>query len=373
MDRLKKHIKAIVLLLAAAVLLAACASKPKTPEPEKAPEPAPVQKAEQPAAPAAPTVSQDDLDKLLAQAKELKKKAFDLKLFEVMPDDYKAADALLSEGQKAYDAKNAEEAKKGLEGAIAAYKDLIAKGVVEIANTKKKEAEDLKATAAKVGADSSQTERFGAGDEAFQAADELLGAGKAEESIPGFDNAKLCYQLAWKREVASDLRQSIEDKSYAQWDTGNYQVAENKFQSEESLWASGAQADRVAGADALDEAILRYNLVVQKGKEFTVASIKQKTDEEKQRSEEIKAEVAAKDAYESALKLYQDGASQLAAKDYDTAADTYGQSGDGFADAYKIAAEKRAAAEAAMKAASEATAESKRKAEEADPLLKASN
>jgi hypothetical protein len=368
MNRVKKPIETIALLFAVAAILASCASKPKVPAPEPATEPTVTQPAV--VEPAKPAVGQEDLDKLLAQAKELKKRAFDLKLFEVLPDDYKAADALLAEGQKAYDDKKTEEAKKALESTIAAYKDLISRGIVEIAQSKRKDAEDMKAIAVKAGADSSQTERFGSGDEAFKSADELFGASKAEESIPGFDKARLDYELSWKRAVATELRQGIEDKGYAQWDSGNFQTADAKYQAEEGFWASGKEADRASGLDALDEAILRFNLVVQKGKENAVATVKQKTDEEKQRADEIKAEVAAKDDYEAALKLYQDGESQLAAKEYDAAVDTYDRSGAGFAGAYDVAAKKRAEAQAAMKSANEATAESKRKAEEADPLLK---
>jgi hypothetical protein len=372
MNRVKKPIKTIALLIATLAIFVSCASKPKAPTPEPVPAPAAATPAQ--AAPAAaPATSQEDLDKLLAQAKELKKKAFDLKLFEVLPDDYKAADALLAEGQKAYDDKKADEAKKGLDSAISAYKDLIAKGIIEIAQAKRKEAEDYKATAVKAGADSTQAERFGAGDEAFKAADELFGASKAEASIPGFEKALLYYELAWKRAAAGELRQGIEDKDFAQWDSGNFQLAENKYQAEDGFWASGNEADRASGIDALDEAILRYNLVVQKGHEMTVSAVKDKTDAERQRSEEIKANVAVKDKYDAALELYKEGDSKLATKDYEAAADAYGRSGTGFADAYQAAAEKRAKAEAAMKAAGEATSESQRKAEEADPLLQSTS
>jgi hypothetical protein len=366
MNRVKKPIKTLALLAAILMILASCASKPKAPAVEPGPAPAAAAPAQ---AAAAPAVSQDDLDKLLAQAKELKKKAFDLKLFEVLPDDYKAADALLAAGQKAYDDKAAEDAKKGLDSAISAYTDLISKGVVEVAQAKRKDAEDMKATAVKAGADSSQSERFGAGDESLTAAASLLDASKAEESIPGFETARLYYELSWKRSVASELRQSIEDKDFAKWDSSNFQLAETKFQAEEGFWASENGADRASGVDALDEAILRYNLVVQKGREMAVSTVKAKTDEEKQRSEDIKANVAVKDQYDAAMDLYNDGASKLAAKDYEAAADSYDRSGTAFADAYQAAADKRAEAEAAMKAADEATAQSQRKAEEADPLL----
>jgi hypothetical protein len=372
MNRVKKPIKTIALLVAIVAILASCASKPKPPVTEPvpaAPQPAQVE----PAPAAAPAVSQDDLDKLLDQAKMLKKKAFDLKLFEVLPDDYKAADALLAQGQKAYDDKAAEDAKKGLDSAIAAYTDLIAKGVVDIAQAKRKDAENIKATAVKVGADSSQTERFGAGDEAYKAASALLDGAQAEQSIPGFETSRVYYELAWKRAVATELKQSIADKGYAQWDSGNFQVADNKYQAEEGFWASGNEADRASGVDALDEAILRYNLVVQKGRETAVSTVKEKTDAEKQRSEDIKANVAVKDQYDAAMGLYNDGAGKLAAKDYEGAADAYSGAGSAFQAAYESAAQKRAAAEAAIKSAGEATAESQRKAEEAEPLLQSTS
>ena len=323
----------------------------------------------QPAVEAAPAISQDELDKLLAEAKELNKKAFDLKLFEVLADDYKAAKALLATGQGAYDAKDAPAAKEGLEKAIAAYKDLIARGVVEIAQAKRKEAEDMKAIAAKTGADSSQVERFGAGDEAFTAAAALVDDQKAEEAIPAFEKARLYYELAWKRSVASDIRDNIEQKDYAKWDSGNFQLADTKYQAEEGFWASESDETRASGTDALDEAILRFNLVVQKGREMAAVTIKDKTDEAKQRSEDIKANVAVKDLYAAALETYNEGASKLAAKEYEDAAEAYDKSGAAFEEAYAAAAEKRAKAEEAMKAAEEATAESQRKAEEADPLL----
>jgi hypothetical protein len=368
MNRVKKPIKTLALLIATLAIFVSCASKPKTPAPEVKPAPAATTTQVEPAA-ATPAVSQDDLDKLLAQAKELKKRAFDLKLYEVLPDDYKAADALLASGQKAYDDKAAEDAKKGLDSAISAYKDLIAKGVVEIAQAKRKEAEDVKAAASKTGADASQSERFGAGDEAFKAAAALFDDSKAEDSIPGFEKARLYYELAWKRSVASDLKTTIADKDFAKWDSGNFQLADNKYEAEDGFWSSGNEADRVSGIDALDEAILRYNLVIQKGREMAVSAVKDKTDEAKQRSDEIKANVAVKDQYDAAMDLYKQGDSDLAAKDYDAAADAYDRSGAAFGDVYQAAAEKRTKAQDAMKTADEATSESQRKAEEADPLL----
>jgi hypothetical protein len=363
-----------MLVLASAIaILASCATKPKTPVPESAVPPAAT--SQQPASKpqAAPAISQDELDKLLAEAKELKKKAFDLKLFEVLPDDYKAAEALYAKGAQSYAAKDAPAAKEGLGSAIAAYKDLISRGIVDIAAAKRKEAEDMRSIASKAGADASQSERFGAGDDSFQAAATLVDDSKFEEAIPDFETAKLYFELAWKRAVASDLRQTIDDKDYAKWDSGNFQLADNKFQAEEGFWATENATSRAAGADALEEAILRFNLVIQKGREMAVSTIKAKTDESKQRAEDIKANVAVKDEYEAAQALYNEGSSNLAAKEYEAAGDAFDRSGAGFDEAYQAAAVKKANADKAMKAADEATAESLRKAQEADPLLQSTS
>lgn len=370
MAQVKNTLRTIATLAFALAVFISCASKPAAPAPEPAVPPSPAQPA-QPAEPQAPAVSQDDLDKLLAQAKELKKKAFDLKLFEVLPDDYKAADALYAAGAKAYDDKDASAAKDGLGKAIAAYEDLIARGVVEVAAAKRKDAEDMKRSAQKAGADTGQAERFGAGEEAFQSAAALVDQSKSEEAIPGFETARVYYELAWKRQLATDLRKTIEDKDFAQWDSGNFQLADTKYQAEAGFWASGKEADRASGIDALDEAVLRYNLVVQKGRETMVATVKDKTDAAKQRSDAIKASVSAKELYDSAQALYGDGASKNAAKDYEDAAADYQKAGSGFDAAYQLAAEKRAAAEAAMKAADEAAAQSQKVAEDAQPLVQA--
>jgi hypothetical protein len=372
MVKVKKSMKTMLILVSTIAIFASCASKPKAP----ASEPGVPSAAATPAqgeGQAASAGSQAELDKLLAEAKELKKKAFDLKLFEVLPDDYKAADALYAKAAQSYEDKDIPAAKEGLGAAISAYKDVISRGIIEIAAAKKKEAEDMKGSAAKAGADSTQSERFDAGDKSFQAATALVDASKPEEAIPVFETAKLYYELAWKRAVASELKAQIEDKDFAKWDSGNFQLADNKFQSEDGFWASEKNEDRASGVDALDEAILRFNLVIQKGREMGVSAVKDKTDESKQRSEDIKANVAVKDLYDSAQGIYSEGDDQLRHKEYEAAADAYARAGAGFDEAYQAAADKRAKAVEAMNSADEATAESQRKAEEADPLLQSTS
>ena len=97
----------------------------------------------------------------------------------------------------------------------------------------------MRAAGVKTGADSSQADRFGAGDEAFKAAADLVDGGKAEEAIPGFEPARLYFELAWKRSVAAGLRQTIDDKDYAKWDSGNFQLADNEVSGRGRLLGLG--------------------------------------------------------------------------------------------------------------------------------------
>lgn len=371
-----KNFKAIATpLLIAALILGSCASKPPVPAPEpvpvevpKQPEPAP-----EPKAPEAPAVSQAELDDLLSQAKELKKKSFDLKLFEVLPDDYKAAEAAYGTALASYNAATKDPtgglaAKSGLEGSIGQYKALIAKGVVELAKAKRDNADAMKATALKAGADAKAADRFKAGEEAYSAATALIDAGKHEEAIGGFETARLYFELSYKRSAAGDLRGRIAEKDYAKWDSGNFQLADAKYAAEDGLWASGS-ADRAAGIDMLDESILRFNLVVQKGRQMVATGSKAKSDDSKTKSEQIKAQVAVKEQYEAALSTYEDGVTKLASGDFENAAASFDEAKAAFDAAYAEAADKRAKAKAAMDAAAAAAADSARKANEGDTIV----
>lgn len=373
-----KNYKLLALLpLAAALVFGSCASKPPAPEPEPVVTPAPEPAPKPEPAPEKPAVSQAELDELLAKAKVLKKKSFDLKLFEVLPDEYKAAEgsyatAFASHAAATKDPKVGPAAKADLEASIAAYQGLIDRGVVDLAESKRENADAMKAISLKVGADAKAAERFQAADEAYAQAAALMAAGKHEEAIGAFEKARLYYELAYKRSVAGDLRDRIEWQDYAKWDSGNYQLAENKYAAEEGLWASGT-GDRALGIDMLDESILRYNLVVEKGRQSVAVDTKVRTDDSKARAEEIKAQVAVKDDFAAALEIYKEGEAKLTEGDYEEATAAFEQADAAFEAAYESAADKRAKALAAMEAAAAATEDSARKAEEAEAIVERSS
>ena len=375
---MKRSIRSLALVAAIVAMMAtSCATKPKVPPQEPAqPEPT-VQPAPQPTT---PSVSQEELDALLAKAQGLKKQAFDRGLADVLPDDYAAANAALAGGKEAYDAKDGPAAKDKLGTAVRLFTDLNEKGLVELASIRKKNADDMRKSAIAAGAETAAADRLAPGDEALAAASAASDAKDYEAAIASYDRARALYELAYKRSVAKGLRERIETSNYSAWDQGNYTKAEERYAAEEALFVSLGDPGQAAspatdpkplaqGIDALDEAVLRYNLVIQKGREGGATARKDKADAIKLQSEEIKAQVAVKAEYDAALALYKDAQSAMAAGEYEDAASKFDEATAAFGKAYDLAADKRAKAEAAMKAAEAAAAESLKKAQDADSVV----
>ncbi len=371
MNRSKKaRILVLCASLSAFTILASCASKPAAPEPAPiaTPEPEPVVEAPRPA-PAEPAVPQEELDQLLAAAQAAKRRAFDFKIFEVLPEDYKAADAAFASGKTAYDAKDGKTAKEGLSRAKELFDALTTRGLALVVQARRESADAMRKAALAEGADIKEVERFGAAEAAYAEAAALENA----DAIAVFERARVLYELSYKRTRAGALRARILDAGFAVWDSGNFRLAENKYAEEDSLFHTGG--DRSArelaftqGVDALDEATLRYNLVIQKGRQGVATSKKENSDAARARSEAIKANVAVKEGYAQALAAYDEGAAKYASGDYEAASAAFETAARLFDEAYALAADKRRKAEEAMRAAKAAAEESRRKAEAADAV-----
>jgi len=371
MDPVVRRSGLLFLTTAVLILAFSCASKPPAPGPEPS-----SQTVEPPAASSSSgnqvdssQVSQSELDTLLERAKELKKQAFDLRLYEILADDYKAADAMLAKGKEYYDAGNAESAKTELTSAIDAFGSLIKRGLSELVSINKEEAEKQRAAAVGAGAEQKAAERLFAGDETYVEAESFSIKKQSEEAVARYERARLYYELAYKRSIALSLMDSIKEKEYERWDSGNYQLGEKKYHLEETLWSSEDESRRSEGLDALDEAVLRFNLVIQKGRESVALAAKTNAEASKNRSEEIKADIAAREEYAEAAELLRKAESLYQYKDYEEALATYERAMSSFDRAYEIVAEKRSRAAQALRAAQEAVEKSREKADSADPIV----
>jgi len=343
-------VKKLLPILAIGILLiAGCASKPTTPEPTPQPE----------------ATSQAQVDELLAQASALRKRAFDLKLFEVVADDYKEADALYVTGKTAYDAKDNETAAPSLKEAISAFENVIAKGVSVLAEENRKRADDMKALAIKTGAEDNAAERLSEGDALYASAKALSDAGKDEEALVAYESARKTYEAAYKKANAKKLLGVIEEHDFAQYDAGNFQLADDKMAESDSIFAANPDG----ALDALDEATLRYNLVIQKGWQFYAVGRKAPADDAKKRSEDIKAQVAVKDKYAEALAIYNNASSLMAGGNYEEAGKEFDRSAELFEAAYAEAEVKRNAALSALETLETKAQESESKAIAGDEIL----
>ena len=301
---------------------------------------------------------------LLERAKELKKKAFDLTLFEIMPDEYKAADGFLTEGVTTYEKDNGA-SKASLEKSVAAFTDLIERGTVLLSAKRREQADAMKEAALKAGAGDSFPAMTEAGDALYAEAAAKEEAKDHEAAAAGFVAARIKYETAMKKAQGSVLRDRIETLDFAQYDQGNFDLANGKYAEIDEYFETDAQKS----LDAADESLLRFNLVLRKGFEFAAGTNRQKTEAEKEKADGIKSSVAVKDEYAQALAVYEEGIQKQDSQDFETAADKFAEAETLFADAYALAREKRDRAEAAIKELESAKAESERKADDAATKL----
>jgi tetratricopeptide (TPR) repeat protein len=239
----------------------------------------------------------------------------------------------------------------------------------ELASVSKEEAEEQRAAAVGAGAEQKAADRLFAGDETYVEAESLAAETKTEDAVFRYERARLYYELAYKRSIAFSLMGTIREKDYARWDSGNFQLGEKKFNLEETLWSSDDESKRSDGLDALDEAVLRFNLVIQKGRESVALAAKTNAEVSKTRAEEIKADAAAREEYAEAAELLREAESLFQYKEYEEALAVYERAMSAFDRAYEIAAEKRSRAAQALRAAQEAVEKSREKADSADPIV----
>lgn len=189
MKRTLRVTRILVLLLAAAlVLLASCATKPAPqPEPQPAPQPAPEPK---------PAVALPE--KEYAEAQALKARVDRDGLAEYAPEEYKQAEAKLKEAEGFYKKDNAK-AKAALDQSIAGYKAVIAKAFSQKTDKARQEAEAAKADADALKAAVAMKDAYAA---ALAKHNEALAAQKAgeyEKAIALFGEAKAMFEDVYRK------------------------------------------------------------------------------------------------------------------------------------------------------------------------------
>jgi hypothetical protein len=166
--------------------------------------------------------------------------------------------------------------------------------------------------------------------------------------------------------AAYRVRQEVETQGFVSYDPHNFELADESISRAVSAYDSG---DINIAASNAEEALLRYNLVINTGWESYAAERKAAADKERQAALALKANVAVKSEFDTANGIYGRADTALQGKKFSEAVDLYLQSEFQFAGICIIAAEKRRLAEEAIKTAEEKVVQSDETARDAEIIL----
>ncbi len=318
--------------LSALVVAISCATPPKAAEPAAPTPVAPVvQEVETPPA-AIEEVAVPAPDELRAKAAELRKKAFDLSLREVLPDDYATADTAFAAGSASYGQDNRASA-SSFSDAITQFQDIIAKGLPILAAKERDRALNLRGVAVAKRAEGIFPELFSYTEAEFAKSSDSESAGDFELAIKGFRASSKNYEVLYKLCDANSARDSIVARDLAKWDPSNWNLAETRFNASQGL----LRQDAVAAATSVDEAILRYGIASRTALEYHVSDRRKSSVEARDRALGIKSEIAVRDEYETAVALHDQAEAAHASKDFDGSASLFDRAAVAFASAYERA------------------------------------
>ena len=298
------------------------------PAPAPAPTPAPASST-QASAPAVEKADTTALDALKAKASDLRKKAFDLGLKDLLPEDYAAADKAFAEGGSEYGKDNAASAASFAEAAKG-FQGVLDRGLPLLAASERKRAEDQRAAAVSKKAGDRFPELTSRADSDFEKPKASEAASDYESAIKGYRASTNAYAVLYKLCEADAVRAYISSRDLAKWDSSNWNLAETKYKASQDQFAT----DVKASGDSADEALLRYGVARDTGLSYYAADRKKASETERERASSIKSEVAVKDEYDNAASLYANAESSQANKDYASSSSLYDKSAQAFGTAY---------------------------------------
>ncbi|MDR2370341.1 MAG: hypothetical protein LBD71_02575 [Treponema sp.] len=192
---------------------------------------------------------------------------------------------------------------------------------------------------------------------------------KAEDYYAAKDSAAsaLSMYTALKTGAGAYLtRQEIVNRNFVHYDSENFSRADQAGLAAVNSYDTGENERAISEAE---EAALRYKLALDAGWASYAADRGAIAGAERQKALDLKANVAVKEDFNNALKIYNQAETALRAKNHEQAAALYIQSESEFAAAGRMAVEKRRIAEEAIRLAEEKMIESEENARNAELIL----
>ncbi|MDR1445623.1 MAG: hypothetical protein LBI90_01875 [Treponema sp.] len=174
------------------------------------------------------------------------------------------------------------------------------------------------------------------------------------------------YEILEDGCTAYYVRQEIEDRDFIRYDPDNFDRADTAGLSAITDYEA---ADLESAKEKAEEAHLRYNLALTTGWQSYAAEKGAASADKRQEALKAKANVAVRNDFEAASRIFAQGDSAFKAEDYPAAADFFADAESRFVVVRGIAEQKRQAAENAIREADEKMAESDANAEKAEAIL----
>lgn len=344
-----KVLRQVLAVLAVTLLMAACATQgPAVEEP----------------------VELDDSARLaaadhLARVIGLRQQAVELEAEKRLADDFRLANGYLQQGQSAYDLADYPATHLELDQAEPRFLALIDASYQQIIEEEKILAEQAYAEALEAGAQQWAYDILVLAEAAYDRMLAAEEAGNQAATLAALRELRVLLDGANTRSRASRAKLRIDELSFAEHDADNYRLAKARLAEADSLWPTRPQA----ALEGSEEALLRFNLVLQKGWETMAGRRRVQAESGKSKADELKAAVAVAAIYRNARTLYESAIQASAKGDNEYASSLFAEAEELFLEAWQQAVAKRDAADAAMAAALARQSQSRQVAQDADQVL----
>jgi hypothetical protein len=351
-------------LLAVACQSAPPPQEPSPPSPVPAP-PAAVQPAAEPS-PAQVDPAIQDHERALDRAAAARSRAIDFDGPVYFPSDWEDAEAQYQIAREESESTPAKlkEATALLDWAADVYDDIFNRSLGALAQDR--EAEILQARSEALDARRDFPDQFA---EADSTADQALAQYEDKDYYAALESANSAldsYRILKLGIDANAARQEVVNWNFVPYDPDDFELAETAGRS--AIDAYDAHSLETARDDA-EEALLRYNLVLNAGWQAAAAEQRALAAKQRQIALNVKANVAVKNDFEIADTIYKQGETAYQGEQFANAADRYSRAATLFEMTQEAAEVKRRVAEESIRAAEERVAASDETARAAEEIL----
>jgi predicted site-specific integrase-resolvase len=310
-----KFVKRFLPLMVVGILIFASCATNTGQVPKEAETPPVTQEAQPQEQPQQPSVEKYELQNLFQQANTLKAEATDFDLNSVDPDGFLAAsnkhDAVAAQYQDLvetpaeYDGVKAYPLKQDLEDLVAAWTQVVEKGLPLRADAEKNAADETRAAAMNADAPSQAPAQYDAGLQYYSQASTEYDAANYKEAITSYQLAGAAFDSAAAAAEVNVLRADIEKNGYSGYESIQtyFSMGEDKYKEAQDLWQKNTLDDIKASTAAFKEAQSYYSFVETKGSELKAIEGKDKAVAAQEEALQVKADVNAPDDYQQAVDI----------------------------------------------------------------------